>query len=144
MVADTGCQSCIAGPDIIGTLGLRKSDLMKTKNLMRAVNRSKVELLGLILVKFSGQDGANVVRSTKQVVYVTDSCKGVYLSREACEQLGLISEIFPTIGDCATAEALVGDMEADPVDRPGLAFGPPPGGQQTMDRHGDNTEQRRL
>ena len=74
--------------------------------------------LGLVLVKFSGLDKANIARSTKQVVYITDSCKGVYLSREACEQLGLISEIFPTIGEHSVRQSTVGasvdDMEVDP------------------------------
>ena len=99
VMADTGCASCLAGPDFMSKLGVTKSELIKTKNLMRAINRSRVELMGVMLVKFSGMDNSNNIRSTKQVVYISESCKSVYLSREACEQLGLISQRFPKVGN---------------------------------------------
>ena len=80
-------------------LGVRKSELVRTKNLMRAINWSKVELMETIIVKFSGVDKNNNFLSSKQVVYITESCRLVYLSRETCEQLELISSQFPTIGE---------------------------------------------
>ena len=36
---------------------------------------------------------------TRQIVYVTDSTDKIYLSREGCVALGLISKDFPTIGE---------------------------------------------
>ena len=53
-------------------------------------------------MEFSGKDRDNRIRSTKQVVYISESCKSVYLSREACEQLGLISRYFPKVGTHTT------------------------------------------
>ena len=37
--------------------------------------------------------------NTQQIVYITDSCSKIFLSREACVTLGIISSSFPTIGE---------------------------------------------
>ena len=39
----------------------------------------------------------NKQRISKQVVYISPNASRVFLNREACEQLGLISESFPNV-----------------------------------------------
>ncbi len=43
-----------------------------------------------------GKPGKN---ETRQIAYVMDNSDKLFLSRQACEQLGIISKSFPTIGE---------------------------------------------
>ncbi|CAG2254453.1 unnamed protein product [Mytilus edulis] len=72
-MADTGCQSCLAGIKVLYKIGLTKRDLIP--------DQDKNEL------------------ETRQIVYITDSSDKFFLSKEACITLGIISENFPTIGE---------------------------------------------
>ena len=56
-------------------------------------------MLGGALVEFVGEDAEGKTRSTKQLCYVAKDIGNLYLSRTACEDLGLISQEFPSIGD---------------------------------------------
>ena len=98
-LADTGCQSCLAGSNLLRQLGLTKSDLLPVKTKMRAASNDGINLLGAILLKISGPDAFGRLLITNQMTYISDCTDNFFLCKEACADLGLISSKFPTIGD---------------------------------------------
>ena len=62
---------------------------------MRAANKTSIDIIGGVIVeiKVAGPLGSD--RSTKQVVYIANNASKVFLSQEACKQLGLIHKSFP-------------------------------------------------
>ena len=50
------------------------------------------------MATFSGTDNYGVIRQSRQLCYVAEGIDGVFLSRRACTDLGLISQEFPKIG----------------------------------------------
>ena len=93
---DTGCQSCLAGMNFASRLGLNKKTLLKTSLAMFAANKSQINVLGAAFVRFQSRRNAGFQVETRQMVDITDSTTNIYLSREACVDLGLISKEFPS------------------------------------------------
>ena len=54
-MADTGCQSCLAGMKVIHLLGLGKNDLLPVTLRMHAANNDGIKILGAVVLRFSGQ-----------------------------------------------------------------------------------------
>ena len=52
-MADTGCQSCLVGTNILHKLGMSKSNLIPVSLKMQAANKSGIHLLGAILLEFT-------------------------------------------------------------------------------------------
>ena len=96
-MADTGCQSCLAGIKVIYRLGMKKSDLIPVTLSMHAANNKGITILGAIILRFAGKQG-NMIE-TRQITYVTDNSDNLCISREACVCLQMITDTFPTIGD---------------------------------------------
>ena len=65
---------------------------------MHAAINKGITILGATIFRISGKDdqGRHVV--TRQMTYVTDNSDKLFISREACIALGMISDSFPTIG----------------------------------------------
>ena len=89
-MADTGCQSCLAGTNVAKSLGLSNNDLIPVRLRMHSANNQDIHILGAAIMKLSHKD-----KSTRQIVYVTGSTRKMFLSREACADLGIISQGFP-------------------------------------------------
>ena len=90
-VADTGCQSCLAGTSLLHQLGLNASHLTPTTMKMRAANRAAIKIIGAMAVRM-----VHSGRMSRQIVYITDSTDKLFLSMEACKDLGLIPDSFPS------------------------------------------------
>ena len=86
----TGCQSCLAGTNVAKSLGLSNNDLIPVRLRMHSANNQDIHILGAAIMKLSHKD-----KSTRQIVYVTGSMRKMFLSREACVDLGIISQGFP-------------------------------------------------
>ena len=98
-MADTGCQSCLAGITILDQLCMSRKDLIPVTMKMHAANENQITILGAAILRFSGKTKEDKTIETRQIVYVTDSTSKIFLSREACVTLGIISQKFPTIGE---------------------------------------------
>ena len=90
---DTGCQSCLSGVNILHKLGMSRKTLIPVSQRMQAANKSGIHILGAILLELSLPDSDAV---TKQMIYVTPNVTRLFLSREACADLGLIPSKFPS------------------------------------------------
>ena len=56
-MADTGCQSCLAGANILHPLGLTEDDLIPVTMKMHAANsnNNRITILGATILRFSGK-----------------------------------------------------------------------------------------
>ena len=62
-ITDTGCQTCMAGEQLLSMLKLRRNDLIPTRVTMVGVTQHSLKLLGAIQVKikFMGQSSNQLV-----------------------------------------------------------------------------------
>ena len=99
VTADTGCQSSLAGVKVIKRLNLSLSDLIPVTMKMKAANSGGINILGAAILRFTGRNQRGELVETRQLTYITDNSDKVYLCKEGCVALGLISKTFPQIGE---------------------------------------------
>lgn len=90
VVADTGAQTCTAGPDIIDKLRVPKGYLLDTTHSSIGIDSKSLSYLGCVFLSLSTD-----THNTCQAVYVTTGVRGLYLSKRAQIDLGIIPENFP-------------------------------------------------
>ena len=66
---------------------------------MHSANNNGIKILGAAILRFSGRSKPGQTIETRQIVYVTSDSDKLFLSREACMALGMISENFSTVGE---------------------------------------------
>ena len=98
-MADTGCQSCLSGLDLLTKLHLKQSHLIPVQMKMNAANNNSIKLIGALPLRITGTSPAGITHTTRQLVYFTESTNRMFLSKQACASLGIISTNFPTIGE---------------------------------------------
>ena len=103
-MADTGCQSCLMGIQVVERMGLNADDLIPVTMTMRAANEGRISILGAMVVRFSGTDSWTLTHETRQIAYITNTSDRIFLSRAACIDLGMINETFPTIGEVIASD----------------------------------------
>ena len=89
----------MAGLNILAKLKLSAKSLIPVSTKMVSADNSRIEILGAVFLELTGRcpDGRNL--SSKQMVYITPNTEDFYLSRKGCQDLGLVSSSFPTIGE---------------------------------------------
>ena len=98
-IADTGARTTVAGMNLVRALGLTQADLIPVKLQLYGANGSNLNILGGIFLSITSKDANNKTWETKQLCYIqSDNAQRFYLSRVACEQLGIIHDTFPEIG----------------------------------------------
>ena len=91
-LADTGCQSCLAGQLLLTGLNLRKADLIPATLLMSSASGTNLPILGAALIRIRSRHSN---RETRQMVYFSPLATKLYLSLATCSDLGLIAKGFP-------------------------------------------------
>ena len=115
VMADTGCQSCLAGIKVMRQLGLRQSDLMPVSLRMHAANNQGIKILGAMALRLTGKNADGNTVNTRQLTYVTDNSDKFFLSKEACTALGIVSSEFPKISNAADSSEDQ-NLETDSID----------------------------
>ena len=92
-VADTGAQTTAAGEGLMRCLGLHMSELMPVSQSIQSADGALIDVLGAICIRVSCGDS-----HTDQLCYISKSCPTLFLSTDACEQLGVIPAAFPKAG----------------------------------------------
>ena len=72
-MADTGCQSCLAGLDLLQKLQIKRSHLIPVTMQMKAANNKGINIIGAFPLRLSGKSPSGSVLTTRQLVYFTDS-----------------------------------------------------------------------
>ena len=70
-MADTGCQSCLAGVNILHPLGLTEDDLIPITMKMHAANNNRITTLGATALQFSGKSETDETINTRQIVDIS-------------------------------------------------------------------------
>ena len=96
-MANTGCQSCLAEIKTIHQLSLTDKDLIPVSMCMHAANNRDIKILGAAAITYTVESKSSLTLETCQITHVTDSTDKVFLSSEACVELGMISMTFPAI-----------------------------------------------
>ncbi|KAL8583505.1 hypothetical protein ACOMHN_056315 [Nucella lapillus] len=125
-LADTGCQSCLAGIHIVRQLGLHASNLISVEMKMHTADNKDIPIIGALPLLFAamGTDGRRYY--TKQLTYVTDALHDkLFLSREACAELCIIAPNFPNVGGSNLCGAAT-QNDSDTCDCPRRQKPPPP------------------
>ena len=115
-LADTGCQSCLAGLKIVKKLGLSTKDLIPVALKMHAADNHDIRILGATILRLSGTNDKGEKTSTRQMVYVTSNTDKLFLSREACTDLGIISNKFPAIDSVEEDTPMCATITPQPQD----------------------------
>ena len=97
-MADTGCQACCMGPRQLYKLGVTETDLLEPLLSLNAANKTGIHILGAVYLAISGKDKLGKMWKTNQLCYVAESVDQFLLSREACQQLGMLPDMFPQVG----------------------------------------------
>jgi len=92
-IADTDCQSCLGGLQLIQSLGLSQNQLIPVDMKMRTAINSNINILGAVFVRITGIRPTST--HTRQMIYITDCTDKLYLNKSACRALGMIPESFP-------------------------------------------------
>ena len=99
--ADTGAQLTVVNVRELMALGIKKDSIFPLATTVNTVTKASVDLLGGVFVVISSYDPrTQAVRRTRQLAYVSTSVPGIYLSNEACIDLGCVPKEFPLIGQC--------------------------------------------
>ena len=67
-MADTGCQSCLAGSKLIEKLRLSSKDLIPVNMQMHSADNRDIPILGAIVLRLSGKDQLGGKRTTRQQI----------------------------------------------------------------------------
>lgn len=87
---DTCAQTTASGTELLNALNFPRNMLIPTSHKIFTANNKELELLGAIFIELKYKD-----KVAKQMCYVSDQLKGLFLSKSACSQLQLIPEEFP-------------------------------------------------
>lgn len=63
-MADTGCQSCLAGLKVVNRLGMTERNLIPVTMKMHAANNRGIRMLGAAIIRFSGESSNGTVLQT--------------------------------------------------------------------------------
>ena len=123
VMADTGCQVCVMGKEQLQAVGLSRTDLLMPALNLRAANTTGIDIIGCVYISISGVDRSGQNWVTNQLCYIAEQITQLILSREACEQLGMVSPSFPTVGcaqdrnQCQVGAISEQDMSDDQLNR---------------------------
>ena len=88
-IADTGCQSCLAGTDLMSKLHFDPNDFIPVNLTMKSASGNNLPILGAALLRIEIPSG----KKTCQMVYFSSEASHIYLSMAT---LDLIPRDFPS------------------------------------------------
>ena len=92
---DSGAQLTVMNEQELQALGIKKNSIFPLALSINTVTRSSIDLIGGVFLRFTAYDHkTNSVLSTRQLCYVSKTVKGIYLSEQACMDLGYVSPSF--------------------------------------------------
>ena len=71
-MADTGCQSCLAGMKVAHRLGLREADLIPVTMKMHTATNLGIKILRATVHRLSAESSDGLTLETRQMTYITD------------------------------------------------------------------------
>ena len=90
-VADTGCQTCTAGQEILEQVNCPQSYMIPSSHRIVGITDDSLGIVGAILLRITLGG-----KTTQHMVYISDNIKGLFLSKTALTDLGIINKSFPS------------------------------------------------
>ena len=101
-VTDTGAQLTVGPTQLLHHLGVKPETIFPVATRINGASCAPITVQGAILLKFAAKNSdTGITRTTRQLVYISNSVDQVYLSKSACIDLGTIPPNFPAIGSCS-------------------------------------------
>ncbi|GFN96752.1 hypothetical protein PoB_002325800 [Plakobranchus ocellatus] len=69
---------------------------------MRAANQNTIGIVGALILRITGFTQSMEPKTTRQIMYFSHSTDKFFLSMEACRDLGIIPDTFPSIESVMT------------------------------------------
>ena len=89
----------VAGPRQMHQLGVNKKELIPLSNGVNSADNTGLGLLGGLLINIQDTTSHGKTIITKQLCYIAEGIDCLFLSKQACQQLGIISQNFPQVGE---------------------------------------------
>ena len=102
-LTDTGASICLGGKQYMRSLGISEDELIPCDMSVCGADSSNIKVLGAVLVEFKCKESPS---ASKQVVYICEGVAGALLSLDACIDLGLVPENFPSSSHKSTCESV--------------------------------------
>jgi hypothetical protein len=99
-VGDTGASICCVDPSLLRSLGVREEELLPTSVPLYAADKRRLRVRGCVPVTVRTRtvpSGTEV--EVRDLLYVVDGIKAVYLSLAALKRLGAVPASFPEVPD---------------------------------------------
>ena len=107
---DTGAQISVGPTQLVHHLGVKSETIFRVATKVNAATSTPLVVKGAVLLQITAKNSTtNRTLTSRQLVYISDSVNQLYLSKNACIDLGTIPPSFPSIGSCCP------DLEATPA-----------------------------
>ena len=100
-VADTGCQTCTAGPELLKEIKCPTKYLIPTRHRILGITDTSLGIMGAALLKIQVNG-----ETTRQMVFISNNITGIYLSNTALKELKLIDDDFPKISSVTASNSI--------------------------------------
>ena len=90
-IADSGCQTSLAGTNILKQFEVNpKNVLFGTRHGILGITDTSLKLKGVVIldIEYNGE-------ISRQLVYISDDTKGMFLSQKALKDLKIVDKNFP-------------------------------------------------
>merc|ERR1712082_179162 len=94
-LVDSGAQMVVIGLKHLYGMGLTKKDLVPVSMKIKAENSGGLKLLGGVFMKISGYSSSGKRWESRQMAYCAKGCNRLFLSKQACVELGILEQDFP-------------------------------------------------
>ena len=95
---DTCAQTCVSDPTILHRLGLSDADLIPTKHKIISVTEDPLDVQGVLFVEITANN-----LSTCQTLYISNSIDGVFITKDAQVDIGILPPEYPNSSCQATS-----------------------------------------
>ena len=104
-------------------MGLSKKDLVPVNMKIKAANSGGLELLGGVFMKITGYSSSGRKWESRQMAYCAKGCDRLFLSKQACMELGILDQDFPKIGRFGSSDICCNDESGDKGENPRIFTG---------------------
>ena len=103
-IADSGARTTVASTSLLNSLGIKREDLFPVRQKLCGANDSRLNIIGGVFLNVSDVQKTDSP-GVKLLCYIQNDNPGrIYLSRTACETLGIIPKDFPNAHVTAVAQ----------------------------------------
>ena len=123
-MADTGAQMTVGSLELAHALGVTKRELIPLASRVNVANAAELGLLGGMLIRVTMKDSQGTMSETLQLCYISSAVHTFYLSREACEDLGIVNKEFPNGINTTTLNSMAESATSRPCSCPERSLPP--------------------